>query len=436
MQNTSEIVDCNTHIRTSPFARAVYDTEATSVVIYAWNDVYTVQASAAEIGVYVNGVYQESVRPTANGASVHTVALPAGDKRVEIVTSGYRGPAVVAAPTFIGPAMWLKALQFNKPAAAVRSTERGVLIIGDSIVNGSKLASPVQESYVRMLQAGVNFPVSVLGRGGLALQDVTTTLGTETNFNPRKIVREVIKHNPQLVLYTLGYNDAARSGWNDALYRTAVDALSTEIAALLPGVEMGAMTLLYASNQPANYAALKDSVLTCTSAVGFAAPTLTAGDLDADGIHPNAAGHVKIAAALAPYVNARAMWPAVQPFDFELVDNPLWVNSFLFTRQGGSYYYKESGGGNQEGPRWYFRNNTTIPGDFYRYRHTLEAGTATANSGVGMPAFGAWSTNIQTNRGFSFQSGQTGRVRVDIAAVGTTDVLASYRIWRGAAYAP
>src|SRR5690606_10639554 len=103
MHNTSEMVDLGTHIRTSPFARAIYDTAATEVTINAWNDVYATQASAAEIGVYVDGVYQESVRPTANGASTHVVALPAGDKRVEVVIGGFRGPAVAAVPTVIGP---------------------------------------------------------------------------------------------------------------------------------------------------------------------------------------------------------------------------------------------------------------------------------------------------------------------------------------------
>lgn len=436
MQNTSEMVDCGTHIRTSPFARAIYDTAATQVIVSAWNNVFSVQASAAEVGVYVDGVYQESLRPVANGPSTHIVTLPAGDKRVEIVTGGYRGPTNVAVPSVIGPAMWLRSLQFNAPATIVRSTERGVVILGDSIVNGSKLASAVQEAYPRILQMGVSFPVAVVGRGGLALVDITTTLGPETNFRPRKVAREIIKHNPKLVIFALGYNDADRGGWTSVSYRAAMDTLNAELKAFIPDVQVGAMSLLFTTAPPPNYVNIQNAAISPPSGIvrgimGFPAPTLTAADLDADGIHPNAAGHIKIAAALQPYVAARYIDPISQ-FNFELIEDPSWMTTFSFGRQGDTLEYRDSGGGNRAGPKWYTLKDTQVPGDFYRYRATVEAGSAVTIAGS---TFGTWTTNIQLNRGFIFNAGQSGRVRVDIAPTGSTTPIATYRIWRGP-YAP
>lgn len=307
MHSTSEMVDLGTHIRTSPFARAIYDTAATEVTINAWNDVYATQASAAEIGVYVDGVYQESVRPTANGASTHVVSLPAGDKRVEVVIGGFRGPAVAAVPTVIGPGTWLRSLQFNKPATSVPSTERGVVIIGDSIANGSKLASAVQDAWPRILQQEVSFPVAVVGRGGMALHDLTTLVGTEANFKPRKLAREVIKHNPLLVIFALGYNDAVRNVWSGSSYGTAVATLGNEIKSIIPDAQFIAMSLLEATNKPAGYATIKDYIVNVTGLVGIQAPAITAAELDADGIHPNEAGHVIIADALRPLVVTRSI---------------------------------------------------------------------------------------------------------------------------------
>lgn len=430
MHNTNEMVWTGTHIRTAPFSKAVYDTEATEVVIHSWNDVFANQASAAEIGVYVDGVYLQSVNATAIGAATHTVELPAGLKRVEVVINGYRGPNPNNIPSLIGPGIWLSRLEFNAPAvAAPKPTKRGVVIIGDSIANGSKLASAVQEAYPRLLQADVDFPINVAGRGGLALHDITTTLGTEANFRPKKLVREVIAYNPQLVIFALGYNDAARNVWNATTYRNAIDAVATDIAAFLPGVEMGAMTMLHTTNPQGTYSTIKDAALQCATAVGFAAPVLLDSDLE-DGVHPNAAGHAKIAAVLAPLVNARAMPPAVASFNFQ---SPVGDTYFIFQQPGNTQHGGTTGGA----PYWYTRKDTTVPGDFYNYRAILEAGTAAASTGSGQPAFGVWSNTLGPNgRSFTFGTNASFRVRVDIASRATGLIEGTYYIWRGAGFAP
>lgn len=423
MHNTSEIIDCGTHIRTAPFARAIYDTAATQVVINSWNNVYANQASAAEIGIYVDGVYQESVRATADGTSTHTVALPAGMKRVEIVTNGYRGPAVVNIPSLIGPSIWLKSLNFNAPATKVPpSTQRGVVIIGDSIANGSKLASAVREAYPRLLQADVDFPINVVGRGGLALHDITTTLGTQTNFRPTKLVREVIAYNPQLVIFALGYNDAARNVWNAETYAAAIDTLASEIAAHLPDVEMGAMTLLHAINKQGNYATIQNAALNCTTAAGFVAPTLLDTDLDEDGVHPNASGHEKIAAVLAPFVNARAMPTATPSTVTELPAEA--TSTYAFYTNGEVKYWTAAA--YRPSPRWYVRGGAS-PGSSYQIFFTTEAG-----SPASVPT--TWAT-LSAQRSFNAGTGDF-RVRADIRKLGTTEVIATHHIWRGAGMAP
>jgi|GEM_PF-5314346 len=438
MHNTSEIIDCGTHIRTAPFARAIYDTEATEVVIDSWNDVYAGQASAAEIGVYVDGVYQESVRATAMGAAQHTVTLPEGMKRVEIVTNGYRGPAVVNIPSLIGPSIWLKSLSFNAPATKVPPpTERGVVIIGDSIANGSKLPSAIQEAYPRLLQMeNPDLPINVIGRGGLALHDITTGLGTQTNFRPSKLAREVIKYNPQLVIFALGYNDAARNVWNAATYSAAIDALASEIETFLPDARMAAMTMLYTSNPQGNYATIKDSALQVASARGYAAPVLNGADLDIDGVHPNASGHQKIAAMLAPIVGARTV-PDTREFNIA-------VDSYAASSQSPIIFNTTTSGGTSfsvpnssttAGPRWH-RPESFNPGPLYKFRLTLEAGSAESKDYYTQKTttpFGAWSNGVSY---FYFAGNQTGRVRLDIADIATDTIRATCRIWRGAQYAP
>lgn len=440
MHNTSEIIDCGTHLRTAPFARAIYDTDATEVVINSWNDVYTNQPSAAEIGVYVNSVYQESVRPTAMGAAQHTVSLPAGDKRVEIVTNGYRGPAVVNIPSLIGPSIWLKSLSFNRPAVRVPpTTERGVVIIGDSIANGSKLPSAIQQAYPRLLQMeNPDFPINVIGRGGLALHDITTGLGTETNFRPKKLVREVVKYNPLLVIIALGYNDAARNVWTSTSYRDAIDAIARDITHWLPDARVAAMGVLYARNKPGNYTAIKDAALGAMEAFGLAPPPLTDSDLDADGVHPNEAGHQKIAATLAPIVATRTV-PDLRPFSLNLA--PFSSGTVVFnTKTDGDTVISVPNSSTVIGPKWhrYVPDATTTP---YSFRLTIEASNgqiSTTDLYAGTYQDFAQPAGTWINNGvyFYFSGPASGRVRVDVALTGTTDVLASYYIWRGAGMAP
>lgn len=402
MHNTNEMVWTGTHIRSAPFSKAVYDTEATEVVIGSWNDVHSVQASAAEIGVYVDGAYLQSVNATTMGAASHTVTLPAGPKRVEIVINGYRGPANVALPSLIGPGIWLSSLEFNAPATVVPApTKRGVVIVGDSIANGSKLASAIREAHPRLLQSGVDFPINVVGRGGLALHDVTVSLGEQSNFRPTKLVREVIAYNPQLVIFALGYNDAARNVWGSAaLYAAAIDAVATEIAVFLPGVEMGAMTMLFTTNPQGNYALIKDAALMCTKAVGFVAPVLTSADLDVDGVHPNAAGHLKLATELAPYVSALAFPPRGEAV---FTSNGSWVApagvtsvSLLLIGAGGngiSFAGTSSGGGG--GALLYANNVSVTPGVAYPISMTTSA------SAMGFTAAGgtAGGSNLPSSGG-------------------------------------
>ena len=316
MQNTSEIVDCGTHYRTSPFSRAVYRTTATRLDISAWNNVYTTQAAAAEIGVYVDGSFQESVRPTADGPSQHTVTLSPGEKVVSVVTGGFRGMPNPNVATTIGLSMWIKRLSFNAPAEQIAATGGGLVIVGDSIANGSTLASAITQAYPRLMQAQRPFPIAVVGRGGMALHDITTRVGSEDLYRPTKLVREVLRHNPATVLYTLGFNDAFKGSWggsDTAKYIEQGNKFLRTLYEVAPWVEVLVFNgLLYAAPGAPNYAefsaANNQLYYDMHTVFGtimqvyprIAVPALTSTDISPDGIHPNAAGHAKIAAALLP----------------------------------------------------------------------------------------------------------------------------------------
>lgn len=312
MHSTSHMNWTGTHWRTSPYARAEYLTDATSIDVELWNNVYATQAPAAEALIYVDGTQLSSLRATSNGESSHTVALPTGRKIVSVVLPGNLGlPSPL--PTATGLGMWIKSVKFNGPAQAVPARRHGTLFVGDSILNGSKLTSPASQAYVRQLQLllGNEFPLSVLGRGGLALWDLTTSVGTQQGFGIKKLIREILLHEPMNVVWVLGYNDWFRRLHADSTaFQSAFGAAISELYAQAPHIAQVSTGLLTTNVSPyPDFVQWKNAAYNAPIAVSGLAQlridlrdTITTADISSDGIHPAVSGHNKVAQALRPHI--------------------------------------------------------------------------------------------------------------------------------------
>ena len=344
-----------THWRTSPYARAEYISDATSVEVGLWNDVYATQAPAAEALVYVNGVQHASLKPTALGPSLHTVSLPTGRKRVTIALPGGLGTPVQR-PSAVGLSTWLSSVKFNGPSQAVPNRKHGTLFVGDSILNGSKLTSPAAQAYIRQLQMqmGNEFPLSALGRGGMALYDMTTAVGTQENFGIKKLVREILLHEPMNVVWVLGYNDwYRRLHGSAAAFQAALTAVQQELFTEAPHVSQTSTGLLTTNVAPYNdFASWRDAAYNAQSGVvGLAQlrvdlrSAITSSDISSDGIHPAAGGHTKIANALRPYISDTGEAPQCR-----IVSNGLTQSATASSRRitfTGRYLQYSSNGGQQ-----------------------------------------------------------------------------------------
>ena len=328
MHSTSFMDWTGTHWRTSPFARAEYLTDATALQVECWNDVFPIQPAAAEVVVYVDGALHATLRPTKEGPSAHDVPLPRGRKRVSVVISGFRGPTDPNQPSHIGVGIWLKSLKFNGPAQELPARQFGTLFVGDSIVNGSTLASPVNEAYVRILQKELgDFPLSVLGRGGMGFFDMMGRVGDQLNFSPKKLVREILRHNPMNVVFVLGYNDwFKRTVGLASQFGQMIEEAGRELALVAPHIAVVAtgMPTTTRTNHPdfGNWSNTAFNAFGAINTPDFAQLridlryTLNESDLS-DGIHPNLSGHAKMANAFRPHIHSTGDVPCAKIIAFD-----------------------------------------------------------------------------------------------------------------------
>ena len=183
-------------------------------------------------------------------------------------------------------------------AAATAHAEPVIVALGDSITAGLGVAA--DEAYPALLEAR-------LRRDGYAYRVVNAGVSGDTTAGGLRRVDWVLRAQPEIVILALGANDGLR-GQSPKTTRANLEAIVARLTAA------GARVLLAGMRMPPNYgeeftrqfeavfpavARRANVALVPFLLDGVAAdPTLN----QADGLHPNAAGHRVIADRLWPHL--------------------------------------------------------------------------------------------------------------------------------------
>jgi acyl-CoA thioesterase-1 len=185
-------------------------------------------------------------------------------------------------------------------ASPARGNERVVVALGDSLTAGLGVAP--DEAWPALVEAR-------LRREGYPYRVVNAGVSGDTTAGGRRRVDWVLRNRPEVAVVALGANDGLRG--------LAPAAMETNLVAIVERLRAGGVRVLVAGMEvPPNYGATytrafrevfpgvarrTGSALMPFLLVGVAAdPRLN----QADGIHPNAAGHRAIAERVWPHLIA------------------------------------------------------------------------------------------------------------------------------------
>lgn len=175
-----------------------------------------------------------------------------------------------------------------------------VAYLGDSLAAGYGL--PAEEAFPAVVEV-------LLRERGLELESINAGVSGDTSAGGRNRIGWLLRQKPDLVVVELGANDGLRG--------LSPEATEENLRAIIvASLEAGAAVLLTGMKVPPNYGGdytrrFEETFerLAEEQPVGFLPFLLegVAGDPAlnlADGIHPNAEGHRRVAASLAPRVEA------------------------------------------------------------------------------------------------------------------------------------
>jgi lysophospholipase L1-like esterase len=297
--DTGAVVQESGYVRSSAFSRASYQTAATKILVTLQSPARTSLSTMIQLGVYVDGVFQEAILPTSTAAMSQIVNLPAGTKTVDFVGGLQTAPAqaVPALGTYFVGASANAAMTVLTPTPTNR-----LLIYGDSIAVGANADTPPQAGWgvlVRNAYAPDSVAFEAFGFRSLALD-------ADTAPKRAALVSTLAAYSPARIWLAIGTNDYGLNKWTAANFQTAYAALLDDLHAALPSALIYAQTPLVRTTETAN--SLGDTLGAYRTAISNAVSTrtayttlvdgtaiLTTGDL-ADGVHPTTAGHAIYAA--------------------------------------------------------------------------------------------------------------------------------------------
>lgn len=225
-----------------------------------------------------------------------------------VLLSGCGGPATedeIASPSGVAG---VREDAAGPPADAVEETSGvadvpgpyRVVYLGDSLAAGYGL--PEEEAFPAVVEG-------LLRERGLEIETVNAGVSGDTTAGGRSRIDWLLRQRPDLVVVELGANDGLR-GLSPEMTEENLEAIIEAALASGAGVLLTGMKV--PPNYGGDYARRFEAVFTRlaeTYPVEFL-PFLLEGVAGrpalnlADGIHPNAEGHRRVAANLAPYVEA------------------------------------------------------------------------------------------------------------------------------------
>lgn len=289
-------VDLTTHIAANPFSRFVFSTTATQIVVNMYTNYLTAYPTLTRIGVHVDGVYRDSLRPTAEGLNSQRIFLGPGNKEVALVNGPQSVPGSV-----IGT--WVKSITANAAITPLTPTQTGgLLVYGDSIAVGSAADPVMESSWFAIVREAYSGPSCLEATGSRQLYDDAASGTLRAAF-----VARLATLSPSIIWLAIGTNDYNFANWNATDFGTAYAALLSDIHTALPSAQIYAQTPLTRFLETANLAGstcgdYRTAISTAASGKAYVtvvdgSAILSVSDL-ADGVHPTTAGHALVAAAV------------------------------------------------------------------------------------------------------------------------------------------
>lgn len=300
---TSEVARTGggTFVQTNDGARLVYQTDAETLYLESYNDIYGTYPGFSDLGCRVNGVDLGAIEPGAAGIRNNTVNLGAGaGKTVEIINGLQSKPAAL-----IGS--YACRAVFNKRAYLVGdvSTPR-IVMYGDSIIVGANCSNPSLQGVCQLVRNAYSGSLVIEGWGYRSLHDDANTAGLRAAF-----VAQVASLSPSIIWLAIGTNDYGLNKWSAANFGTAYAAVLDDLHTALPSATIYCQTPIERTSEVANtfgdtLGAYRTQIGTAQSTRGpwavlvdgtAAGYPQAPGDL-ADGVHPTTAGHALYGSAV------------------------------------------------------------------------------------------------------------------------------------------
>ena len=289
------------YLETSAWARTVCTTSATTVTVTAFASAWGSYPTFSEIGVVVNGVYNQSVSMPNIGTIATTITLPAGaNKTVEFVS----GLQTIPTATLVGT--WVVSVTSpTNISQTFVSTANRMLVYGDSITVGANSTPPTQNGWFTAVRYAYAPKDSALEAWGFRkLFDDCIDAAHRTTFTAT-----VQAYSPSIFWMAIGTNDYGISPWAAAAFGVAYADLLDKLHAAMPSLLIYCQTPIVRNVETANGSGstlsnyrtqISTAVSTRTGYCTLVDGTtfMTTASLDADGVHPTTAGHALYATAV------------------------------------------------------------------------------------------------------------------------------------------
>ncbi|TCK28183.1 lysophospholipase L1-like esterase [Ancylobacter aquaticus] len=290
--DAGEVVQQSWGMQPGAYARVEIETEATAMTVSHYNNISgTTYTGFSQIGVTVDGAWQQDITPAGLGAGSSMITLPDGPKLVSFVAglqTKRPGEDIIGS--------WVTKVKANAPMQQVFRSSTKVLIYGDSIGVGAN-ASPVQRyGWPMRLRAALHpVQVAVEGYGWRSLYEDAVDDAAKKAF-----VRKILAHRPDILWMAIGTNDYFLAQWNAATFGAAYADILDRLHAALPGLRIYAQTPLSRAVEATNAAgsttgAYRSAIATACTGKSWVTlidgtAIMTTASL-ADGVHPTTAGH-------------------------------------------------------------------------------------------------------------------------------------------------
>lgn len=288
------------YLETSSFARTCCITSATTVTVTAFASAWGTYPTFSEIGVVVNGVYNQSIQMPSNGTVATTITLPAGtNKLVEFVSGLQSKPSALIGTWVVSVTCASGIIQ-----TSVSSANR-MLVYGDSITVGANSTPPTNNGWFRAVRYAYAPNDSAMEAWGYRkLYDDCLDATHRTAFTAT-----VAAYNPSVLWMAIGTNDYGLNAWSAAVFGVAYADLLDKLHAAMPSLVIYCQTPLLRVTETANGSGstMGDYRTQISTAVGTrtgyctlvdGTAFMTTASLDVDGIHPTTAGHALYASAV------------------------------------------------------------------------------------------------------------------------------------------